>query len=430
MKIKKSVFNNIELILYTFCFIFAPPIVPKVNFIFIVFVYSVIQLMVRKKSVVKEVFIRSEIRKFCFFMILAYMYISIVIFFGMLLQNVGISNYIKTFYRFGLLIPITITCILYIIVRCREMKYDWYDFIYVIIKAGLIQACVSVAMFLNPSVKQTIVQIMFINTGDAITQNEWLYQRRAYAFSNSILDSFGYGTGIIATLPFFLVNKRGVGILWYIPILLVVPLLNSRTGLIIFVIGVVSVIPLYLTRSNIGKKVKLILLITLILFSMNFAYKVIREINPMTTSWVENGIMSLVSIFNVNTGSNNIGYTESTNNLFSESKWYVPGPIGLFFGTGHNVYEANDFAHSDVGYINDLWLGGLVGMFLFYSPLIGHQIRMIFQQKQRELRYLIWFLLSAFLVANVKGYMINYNAGMAITLVLSFSASYFNKKVD
>lgn len=424
LKIKKNTLDEIGLVFYLFCFIFAPPIIPKINFIFVVFVYSLIQLYKRKRSLVKSVFIQSKLKCFCTYMILAYFYIIIIMLFGMIFVNVGLSNYIKTIYRFILIIPITVTCILYILVRAKEMQYDIYELIYAIIKAGLIQATLAIVMFLSPSIKQFLVNIMFANTGDDITQNLWVYQRRLYAFSNSILDSFGYGTGVIATLPIFLAFKRKVKYLFYVPFLLIVPLLNSRTGLIIFGIGLAISLPLYLCRMNIKRVVKTSISILLILFCINIGYGIVKEVNPTTVMWVENGISDFISLFSKDNEVSSMGYTESVSSLFNEEKWYLPNSIGLIFGTGHNVYQAKGFKHSDVGYINDLWLGGVVGVILFYSPLIVLLIMEAKNKKQRELKYLLYYLLLAFIVANIKGYMINYNVGMAVTLSILFSESY------
>ncbi|MGI2294935.1 hypothetical protein [Paenibacillus sp. GXUN7292] len=428
MKIRKSTIDETGFVLYLFCFIFAPPLVPKINFIFLVFAFSVLQLFRRKNRLVNSVFTQSGIKQFCYLMFLAYVYIGLVMLVGILFQDVGASNYIKTFYRFGLLIPITVTCVLYIIVRSKEMNYNFYDILHAIIKAGTIQAIIAILMFLDPSIKQLLVNIMFANTGDSLTQNLWVYQRRLYAFSNSVLDSFGYGTGIIAALPLFLAKKRKTKYLLYIPVLLVVPFLNSRTGLIVFLLGIISVIPLYLIKANIKKLLKTSISVLMILICLSFGYKIMQNVNPMTTSWVENGITSFLTLLNISSEIGNIGYTESTTNLFSDRKWYVPGPIGLLFGTGHNVYEANGFNHSDVGYINDLWLGGILGMILLYSPLFILLLKTALKQEQREIKYLLCFLFFAFLATNVKAYMINYNVGMAVTLLVAFSAVYFSEK--
>lgn len=430
MKIRKSSFSEIGFILYLFCFIFAPPIIPKINLIFIVFAYTILQLIKREGRLINSILFESGIKKYCYFMFFAFTYIVFVMWIGVHVQDVGGINYIKTFYRFLLLIPVTVTCVLYIIIRMKELKYDFYDFLHAIIKAGSIQAIISILMFLSPSIKQVLVDIMFANTGDSLTQNLWVYQRRLYAFSNSVLDSFGYGTGIIAVLPFFLAIKKRIIYLIYVPMLLVVPLLNSRTGLIVFFIGVITVIPLYLFKIKFIKLFKTVFVAGVLLFFLNIGYKIMQEVNPLTTIWIENGISSFLSLFGIDNGTVDIGYTESTNNLFSASFWYVPNNIGLIFGTGHNVYQANGFDHSDVGYINDIWLGGLVGLFLLYFPLFILLIKTALKETQKEIKYLLFFLFFAFIATNVKGYMINYNVGMAITLSISFAAVYFSKKTS
>lgn len=425
MKIKKNRLNEMAFILYIFGFIFAPPIFPKINFIYIIFIYSFLKIIIMRKKIVSEVFLTSKIKRFCTGMSLAYLYVLIIMVLVMPVQNAGFINYLKTIYRFILITPVTITCIMYIIIRAKQLNYDIYDIINAIIKAGMIQAIISIMMFLSPTIKEKLVQIMFNNTGDSITQNLWVYQRRLYAFSNSVLDSFGYGTGILAALPFYLAYKSKIRYLFYIPILLIVPLLNSRTGLLIFSIGFVCSIPIYITRMRIIKLLKIIGVILIIIISLSGVYKIVYNVNPTTVTWVENGISDFISIFNKSSLNNNAGYKESTSVLFSKNKWYLPNGLGLILGTGHNVYEANGFEHSDVGYINDIWLFGAIGIVLFYSQLFMLLIGTKKIKKDRELKFLFYFLGVAFLVANIKGYMLNYNVGMAVTLAIGFSVTYF-----
>ncbi|MER2190036.1 MAG: hypothetical protein ABS951_03675 [Solibacillus sp.] len=430
MKIKKLALGEIGFVLFLFCFIFAPPLIPKINLIFFVFIYAVFQLLRRKKTLVTNVFYYSGIQKFCTLMFIAYVYIIFIMSIGILFEDVGSINYIKTLYRFILLIPITVTCIVYLIVRIHELKYDVYDVLHAIIKAGMIQVILSILMFLIPSVKEFIVNIMFANTGDNLTQNLWVYQRRLYGFSNSLLDSFGYGTGVIAALPLILAARSKIRYLLYIPFLLIVPFLNSRTGLIIFIVGLICCIPLYAKKLKLSSMFKLSILTLLNILFLSVGYKILKIINPITSEWIGNGLLSVVSMFNTNNEYNsNIGYTESTNKLFSAEFWYVPDSIwGFLFGTGHNVYEAIGFTHSDVGYINDLWLGGVLGLVLFYCPLLSLFIGILIKEKQLGIKYLVCFLGLAFLVTNIKGYMINYNVGMAVTLAICFSIVYLNNK--
>jgi hypothetical protein len=423
--IKLSITKNLGFVLYIFCFIFAPPVIPKINLIFLVFLYSLFQLLIRKRELVGVFFRESGIKKFCAMMLVAYTYIMLVMAIGIHIYDAGAMNYIKTIYRFLLIIPITITCILYLIIRSRELEYTVYDVLHSIIKAGVLQSIISITMFLSPTVKQIIIDIMFTNTGDELVRNLWVYQRRLYAFSNSVLDSFGYGTGIIAAIPIYLASKRTAKYLLYTPILLVVPFLNSRTGLVVFLIGLVIAVPMYIKKSSFVKIIKTGLILVFLIVCAISGFQVMKKINPITTEWVENGLISFLSLINIDQQIRSIEYTESANKLFSSAMWDVPNAVGFIFGTGHNVYEAVGFSHSDVGYINDLWLGGVIGVILLYSPLIYFLLQAALKVKDNELKFILLFLCTSFFVTNVKGYMINYNVGMAITLSVLFCSIYY-----
>lgn len=100
MILVKNEFKNITLYMYLFCFIFAPPIIPNINFVLIVFVYSFFKIITKYKKEVKEVFGKSKLNTFLQLIIIAYLYILIIILIGVLIDPVNFSNYIKVIYRF------------------------------------------------------------------------------------------------------------------------------------------------------------------------------------------------------------------------------------------------------------------------------------------------------------------------------------------
>lgn len=56
--------------------------------------------------------------------------------------------------------------------------------------------------------------------------------------------------------------------------------------------------------------------------------------------------------------------------LFSKKFWTLPTFPEIIFGTGHTVFSVKGFAHSDVGYVNGLWLCGILGVMILYSLFV------------------------------------------------------------
>ncbi|MNC42449.1 hypothetical protein D3C75_912640 [compost metagenome] len=71
--------RNISLYIYLFCFIFAPPLVPKINFILIVFLFSLFKLMTSYNGQVTQILEKSKIKMFLQLIMVAYLYIFVII---------------------------------------------------------------------------------------------------------------------------------------------------------------------------------------------------------------------------------------------------------------------------------------------------------------------------------------------------------------
>lgn len=131
-------------------------------------------------------------------------------------------------------------------------------------------------------------------------------------------------------------------------------------------------------------------------------------------AWVSNGVDDLLAFLN---GQDN--GTDSVSKL-TNTMWFLPESLFLLFGTGHTVYEATGYSHSDIGYVNDLWLGGLIGSLLLYIPFI-YMFLKAFRSKYHQLdRILVVFLLLSFFIANIKTVIISYNVGTSVTMLLVF----------
>lgn len=225
--LSKFKLSNIEysFILYLFCFIFALPVILEVNFLLLVSFYSLFMLWRKYKKDVKKILYYSGVETFAKGFAFFLFYLLIITIFNFLFGNiVTLNEYLFIWYRFFLIVPITAICIIYIIACCKELKYSFDKLILCMILAGLVQAAITILTFLVPQVKSFFVQIMYMNTGNAIFKVQYHIDRRFFGFANDMLDSFGYGAGIIASLPIFLAfYKKKPLYLFLTPILAVVP---------------------------------------------------------------------------------------------------------------------------------------------------------------------------------------------------------------
>lgn len=408
--------------IYLFMFVYAPPIIPAINVVIPLAFFSFGILILKYQKNVKQVINTSVMRSVALTVLLILIYLSIIIIVNLFTDQVNVSNYILTYYRLFLICPITFICILYIIVFCKKNDFSFVELLEKIVQAGIIQSVIAITMYLIPAFRALIISIMLNNTGNELLQNEWYLQRRCYAFSNTIVDSFGYGSGLICAVALYLALYHQKKYFFYLPFLIIVPLLNSRTGLIIFAISIIIFYLDIILSLKLQLMLKAVLYTILFIALFSIIMSILQNQSDLVYAWVKNGLDEMKDLI-FGTATTTAG---SVDRLFSNRFWYFPDGLQLIFGTGHNVYLADGYIHSDVGYVNDIWLLGIVGIIILYSLLITPIF--ISYKKIGKFKSLIVSLILAFLAANIKGYMLNYNAGMSITLLIILSISFFVRR--
>lgn len=408
IKIKRDLLSKIYFSIYLFFSLFAPPLLPDINIIIPLSIISLLILIFRYQ---KEfyIIIKSKIlRNFILFIILYLFYLLSIILFNILIgEIVNITHYITFFYSFFLVVPTTLIVCIYIVSFCLKKRWNFDELITMFVIAGFFQGLITICTIISNNIKIFFVNLMYKNTNEVKLTSSWLIERRFYGFANSMLDLFGLGTGIIASLPLFLYRiKRKI--IYFIPTLLIVPFMNSRTGLVIFAIALIMIlIQIFFHRKKVSDLILIIALIIVII--MLILYMSINS--PETISWILNDFSSFFSD------------TEGTaTNLFSKNFWQIPNNIFHFFcGTGHSLYLASGYSHSDVGYINDLWRQGIIGTILLYGAFFYLWSKGKKKSSNQREKNIFNLIMISFIVFLIKGSLFTYHPAM----IIFFSTTIF-----
>ena len=416
--------KKIFLIIYIFCLIFAPPFFKNINLLLILSVFSFIFLIIKYRNKFNLICKNYYLKKTMFIIIIYYFWQIISIIINSLVGNIHLYNYIINFYSMFLVFPLTFICVLFIVFYSLENKIDFNCLIKFIIYAGLIQSVIALLSFLFPTVKDFLLNIMHENTGEQLYLNKYHTSRRFFGFANNLLDSFGFGTGVLATLPLFYSIKNGKKWLITVPFLVVLPLLNSRTGLLVFAIGFVIWFIYVIKKGLFNKYFKIFIGL---LVSITFLFLVVLFIAPTTVGWIVNDILSF---FNVRSGTANV--------LFSKDFWTLPDLSNIIIGKGvliagfGGLKEYLGFT-SDVGYINEIWKTGIVGLIIMLI-LLFYIMKFMIKNINIHYKYFVIFLFVSVLIANIKFYVYGYNPGTVIILIIYiYLVIYklkFNNEVD
>lgn len=410
--------NDSFVIIYIFLLLFAPPFVKNINFLLICFVFSSIVILLKYRNQIKEILIYKNIKKILKILILYYLWYFFTIIINIIFtKKIYIYNYFVNIYSIFLIFPILFICCLHIILYCDDKKISLDNIFRYIIIAGLIQSLITILSLLFPEIKKQLLEIMYNNTGETLYLNNYHISRRFYGFANSLLDSFGYGTGLLAIMPLFYSIKNGKKWLITIPFLLIVPFFNSRTGLVVFVLGFFIWI-IYLIKNKSIKKYSKILICFFLIFVLTIL--LIYKLKPVTFQWIVNDIFSF---FTDNNGTATV--------LFSHNFWKLPSFINMIFGTGYNIagfgkMHAVLLFDSDVGYINEIWKTGIIGLSILLITFIK-LIKELLNNSDSENKFFIISIFVITLIVNVKFYVFSYSPGITILILISLTTLLKNR---
>lgn len=398
--------TKIKLVIYLFFLIFSPPIFSQVSIIHIQTVLTLLLLLVKYEKEMKSFFKQKCMLTF----FVNYMFIMIFVMMRMTSSyfntSVNIDNYFIAAYKFFMAIVEIPICCVYVAICCKRKGYCVDEVLVLIVWTGILQLIIGSMMAVFPEFKLALVTIMQENNGlDVSSIPFWEYNRRYFAFSDCMVDMLGWGLGIIAALPLYLESKKNRGYIVLVPFLLVLSMMNATTGGVIF--GIVAGIGILrkIKSFTIYKLINIGLLIIIMIMGI----VAVRYIAEDSYKWAIREIKSILGLNNT---------ISSFNNVMDVKIRQLPDTMKeLWIGTGHTVYQAEGFQHSDLGYVNNIWLIGIVGTILLYGNYMKLFIDCIRKSKRKVL--IISVGISMF-VFELKGIGICYNPGMTLTILLIY----------
>ncbi|MBY6060315.1 hypothetical protein [Microbacterium esteraromaticum] len=234
--------------------------------------------------------------------------------------------------------------------------------------------------------------------------NEFVASDRIYGLSTD----FTYGTaiyhGILAAVAiWYMVSERKR--CYVVPALLIIATsaLNARTGVLVFV-GMVSICLVlhYMARLNVIRLTAVILVGWGILYLVT---ELLRDFVPAVYATYEAFIQDTRNLIYLDQ------YTGNYSVLVPEIQ-RVPQGLGLIFGEGRRLYDLGAGERTDIGFTNDLFLGGLMYVVPVYFCFI-----VFLMSKVSSSRVLGVALVFAAVVSSMKGEMFH-NASILFAFAL------------
>lgn len=271
-----------------------------------------------------------------------------------------------------------------------------------IINVGNIQAFICIIMLIVPYAKEIANWLYISNFPNYyLSSVVGITSYRIYGITSDYTFSLSIFMSMIAALSFFMFidTKKGKYLLSSV-VCLISSILNGRTGTVIFIIVIILLLIINWKKSWINKKNILIagvfvFLVIVLLISMKEVYFV---------NWILTGFREIISLIN--------GSATGTFNVLLNNYLFIPDTIiNFIFGEGGRVYgEIGQIIagrSSDIGYVNDLFRGGIVYCIIYYSSILWLLNKLYMKAKLLyEKKYafsLVTIIFIYFAISNFKG---------------------------
>ena len=346
--------------------------------------------------------------------------------------SLGKTNFYEQLIVLLELLPITLFASIY----CRKkLKFDHFDLIQALTNIGIVQSFFCLAMLVVPPLRVYIlgslleyeeVEERFLSAGFYGNYRGFGISI-GYEFALSVFQ--GFVLAFILLLCFRNFAKYG-RLLFFTPLIFLSIVLNARIGLWVFggflcIAGII-----YLRRLSIAVVIKNGIILGLITLAAIVAFSTLGDGSQIAKNieWVGKSYTQSVAYLS---GEEEKG----TLYILANKHIHYPESInGVLFGEGRYVFgeiaeDKNYTYRSDIGYIRNIYYGGLTYLTLLFTSLAVLFWSGLKLHKNVLLKLLMYFLFIACMLAHIKGNIFSSNPGYrAVYLIFVFNI--VNRYID
>lgn len=342
------------LLIFIFLVIFAPLIILPFNIIHILALASIFILLTKHKKDFHRIIQTREIKIFVSINILIAIY-------SICLSILTRGDFGFAYYAVSTVFEI-LPCAIYISIIFLKNNINIQKCYQIILVVGLMQSGVVILELFIPGLRDWIVS----NSGsDSL---EYIYDLtggyRIYGLARGYTFSMPLFMGLCVIVALVLSKYSSPKYYMTIPFFILVIVLNSRTALLSLLVAP-FIIFLFRLRGSPGREIFwIIFLMSLAILFNEIIYNASQDAAAIGTWywWLNLGLDELRVL-----STNKI----ATGNMeaLTDTMWFTPSGVELFFGTGENIFMRNNNP-SDIGYVINLYYGGLFYSLLLYSAYI------------------------------------------------------------
>lgn len=275
----------------------------------------------------------------------------------------------------------------------KKKNYNVEERLKVLFKASAIQGLFCIGMISFPFFKN-IANWMFTKYSQ-FNSGDYILKSRIYGISTDYTYGMPLFHGLLCGICLYYCLKKNKKYFIYYFLIMIVALLNSRTGLIVSIITSITVMVYIKLKEK--KYLELLKYIILSIIAFIIGLLLLKIYKYETYKSLMAIFEEIVGIFN------GTGLTGTSKYLF-DSHFYFPKGTSFLIGEGHRVYskEALTFGciPSDIGFVNDMFMGGVIYCILLYGSYIKISINNKLKKEPNVIKIIIAI---ALIIANLKG---------------------------
>lgn len=373
---------NLLILLGMFLILYNPPLLPF-NMMHMVGLCSLAYLALQLPSLWKNIYLTKLI-----YVVGLFVFLLFYLLLEMLGHSLSATSLAFPIYYLMDVIPFGLTLAVY----SSKKGLTTQSFLDMVLFIGMVQAVLALLAFLFPPVKTLFVELLLSRGYDDIVLQ--LARNRMYGLAGGLTYSTPVMQSILALVAVYFSFTRSKKYLLCAGLLIFSAVINARTTFVVLLIG--GAVLLFCSKLKFKKKVSILLWTALIsAFVGLYLFPLLMEVAPETFRWVAEGFKEIGGFLQGDT----TGYFSYVAN---EQSYAFPTGLSLLWGVGHIVMGGYGGFGSDIGYINDIWFGGILYMAVVY-PFFLRMMWSLFRKKEGALSFLGISLLFLYPALNIKG---------------------------
>lgn len=424
--------HPIILVLCLFLFVFQPPFIPIATIYWLGPIIGLLLLFNHEgKHIIRNVYRNSSMSTMWKFFIIVAIYITAVNIIDIFVdegRDVTLAR-LRSYNQLLVLSGLQFLFVLYFLITLKKLNYSFEDAIKFLVYAACFEGILASIAYVSPPIRS-----LFMTYGNqALNANMYYLEKRGFGFSQNLIDTFGFGMGLISGYIILFKWKKDIKSIYIYTVCLLFSLLaialNARTGILVFIIAII--VRLLFDKNIFKFLIRLSVLAfasSLILTYVNKVINIGIESNNITINWISLAFAQIVDQF---TG-NNTTTTVDDLSFISNIVELPSSGFEFLFGTGHWIYDTGKEMgfRTDIGWYNLAWEFGIVGTLFVMFGLSFFMLRPFFMSSDISIKRISLFNTISYYVVLMKAILLGSNPGTFVLYYSTFCMYYYIRKND